>query len=182
MTPKAKKIIFGSALLAVAAGVSFYNKVQDLTNNVKFFIDKIRIHGLVGGISYIRLFTTVRLINQAQSNLNVNDIQVFVQYVDGANLVDLGGSLNSTNISIAANSTKAFEIGTDLKVSSIPWDKIPALLQGKAVTIRVTTSFTAFGKRITVPADQQLQLPSLVVTALQLIYPPKNTVKGILPV
>jgi hypothetical protein len=171
LTPSTKKIILIASATALVAGVSFYNKVIDLKDNVKFFIDKFRVHGLVS-TTYLRLFTTVRIINQAQSNLNINDLQVFIQYIDPAkNIVDIGASIQSTNIYIVANNTKTYDVGTDLSLFSIPYDKFPGLLKGEKITVRIITSFTAFGKRITVPSDQGLQIPAAVLSFITPLLP-----------
>ncbi len=173
LSPQVKKSLLFLVPLAAYAGYSFYNKVEDLKENVKFFIDKFRVHGIVN-TSYLRLFTTVRLINQAQSVLKVNDLQVFIQYIDPNKIVtDLGASIQSTNISIAANQTQVYDLGTDLSLFSIPYDRFPGLLKGEKIIIKVITSFTAFGKRLVIPTDQVLQLPAPVIAIINLLNPKK---------
>jgi LEA14-like dessication related protein len=172
-TPATKKILLLATTTAIVAGVSLYNKVVDLKDNVKFFIDNFRVHGLVN-ITNLRLFTTVRIVNQAQSNLNVNDLQVFIQYIDPTkNIIDLGASIQSTNISIPANNAKTYDVGTDLSLLSIPYGRFPGLLKGEKITVRILTSFTAFGKRITVPTDQALQIPSAIISFINVLLPKK---------
>lgn len=164
-----KTLLFILVPVAAYAGINFYNKVEDLKENVRFFIDKFRVHGIVN-VSYLRLFTTVRLINQAQSTLNINDLQVFIQYIDPKNnITDLGASIQSTNISVAANQTQVFDLGTDLSLFSIPYDRFPGLLKGEKITIKIITSFTAFGKRIAVSTDQVLQLPETMISIIKLL-------------
>lgn len=173
LTPQVKKSLLVLVPVAAYAAYSFYNKVEDLKENVKFFIDNFRVHGIVNTAN-LRLFTTVRLINQAQSTLNVNDLQVFIQYIDPNKVVtDLGASIQSTDISIPANQTRVYDLGTDLSLFSIPYDRFPGLLKGEKIIIKVITSFTAFGKRIAIPTNQALQLPSPVLALINLINPKK---------
>ncbi len=165
------KLLFILVPIVTYAGFSFYKKVEDLKNNVKFFIDKFRVHGIVNS-TYLRLFTTVRLINQAQSPLKISDLQVFIQYIDPRKVVtDLGASIQSHNISIDPNQTQVFDLGTDLSLFALPYDKFPGLLKGEKITVRIIASFTAFGKRLVIPSDQPLQLPSAVISIINFLKP-----------
>lgn len=172
MTSKSKKILFACTSLLTLGIYSFVNKVNDLKDNVKFFINKFRVHGIVN-TSFLRVFTTVSIFNQAQSTLAVNDLQVYIQYLDGSTSTDIGASAQSTSLTVLPNQSLPFELGTDLNLLTLPYDKLPGLLDGKAIKLRVTSSFTAFGKRITVPTEQSIQLPSLVIYAIKLLLPKK---------
>lgn len=162
------KLLFLLVPIVTYAGISFYNKVEDLKNNVKFFIDKFRVHGIVNS-TYLRLFTTVRLINQAQSPLKISDLQVSIQYIDPQKVItDIGTSIQSHSFSIDPNQTQVFDLGTDLSLFSIPYDKLPGLLKGEKITVRIIASFTAFGKRLIIPSDQVLELPSAAISIINI--------------
>lgn len=168
-------LLLGTAL--VATGYWAYNKITDMMENIKFSVKGVRAHNIIG-LTTLRLITKVEINNQSQSNLNVSNLQVFIQYLDkNKNLIDFGGTTSGSSFSVKSNVTQPVEIATDLQILSFPFTQVPGLLIGQSITVRVTTSFTVFGKRITEVTNEPLKLPDLIISILKPLL--GNKISGI---
>lgn len=172
-----KAYIIGGIITALSAvGFFAYRKIKSFLDNFDFeFNGKsgLKIKGISGvsGLNFLLGFT---LINPSSLQIKVKKYLASLYIWDGTQWV-FSGKVNTPIDFIIKKGKTSIEVPFTLKLLSLPFARIPDLLNGKPVKYKLENTFKAMGFSFKEDFEGEISIPSTVTSIMQSL----NLIKGI---
>jgi len=162
----------GLGLLALVTAVGV-RSVRKFVDGFDFFYKSFTIKNVSITSLQLEMIFRYELINNSNLSLKIKDYNAQFYLSDGSQYLFVGESKNPVNINLAANSRPIIEIPFVISLMSIPWGRIPKLLEGQPVKFKLVSSFNVAGITVREPFEDNFVLPGAAIAAI-------NTIKSLL--